>query len=638
MIASLKIADLFCGAGGSSTGAQRALSALGLRMDLVAVNHWNVAVETHTRNHPDARHLCVDAYKTSPREAVPGGFLDLLMASPTCTYFSRARGGKPISHDQRHGRMTPTQVIRWCTDLDVRAVLVENVPEFMEWGPICKRTTRCQEHRWAGPKTKGEICGRPLRAKRGIYFRRWVRRLELLGYRVEHRVLNAADFGDATTRSRFFLIGRKDGVPISWPRPTHSRAGGTSLLDGTTQRWRAAREVIDWSLPGKSIFGRKKPLSPKTLARIYAGAVKFRWPEPFLVILRQHMDGRSLDRPLPTLCTGNHVYLAEPVIAPYYGASGCASVEKPVPSLSGCNHMGLAQPLVMRTAMHQSNALCVRDAGDPLATVTTDGGFAIVLPQRSDAPARSIERPTPAVTTVARIAIAQPFVLAQGSNGAPRATSEPTPTNVTAGRTALIEPFVLSQASGGAPRAVADPVPTIPTEGAHALIAPYYATGAASPVARPLPTVTTRDRFGLVVPVTHHDGSQRARSLEDPLPTVTGAHRGELACIVAAFGERDGQAPRVHSVEDPAPSICATGRVQLAEGVAAPPVYDILFRMLEPRELARAMGFDDGAQRYEFAGNKTEITRQIGNAVCVGQAAALVGAIFASEALVETAA
>ncbi len=104
---------------------------------------------------------------------------------------------------------------------------------------------------------------------------------------------------------------------------------------------------------------------------------------------------------------------------------------------------------------------------------------------------------------------------------------------------------------------------------------------------------------------------------------------------MAAFGEREGQTPRVHSVEEPAPSICATWRVQLAEGVAAPPVYDILFRMLEPRELARAMGFDDGAQRYEFAGNKTEITRQIGNAVCVGQAAALVGAIFTGEGITE---
>lgn len=136
-----------------------------------------------------------------------------------------------------------------------------------------------------------------------------VRRLERLGYVVEWRILNAADFGDATTRQRFFLLGRKDGEPIAWPTASHAKQPW-----GDVKRWRAAREIIDWSLKGRSIFGRKKSLSPKTLARIYAGAKKFKWPEPFLVILRQHMDGQSVDAPVPTLCAGGtHVGLAQPV-------------------------------------------------------------------------------------------------------------------------------------------------------------------------------------------------------------------------------------------------------------------------------------------------------------------------------------
>jgi len=137
--------------------------------------------------------------------------------------------------------------------------------------------------------------------------------------------------------------------------------------------------------------------------------------------------------------------------------------------------------------------------------------------------------------------------------------------------------------------------------------------------------------------VTHADGGNRARTVDDPLPTLTGAHRGELACIpafarTAAWGERPGQAPRVHSVDDPAPTICATGRIQLA--IAEPVIegrqYDIRFRMLEPKELARAMGFTEAETAYEFAGNKTEITKQIGNAVPVNLAAALVGALMQS--------
>lgn len=586
----LLVADLFCGAGGSSTGAKRALARHGLCMDLVAVNHWNIAVETHARNHPEARHVCVDLFRTRPIDVVPGGRLDLLMASPTCTFFSRARGGAPISHDQKYGRMTPTQVLRWVTDLDVKVMLVENVPEFVEWGPVCRETMR------------------PNKSKRGMYFRAWTRRLERAGYRVDWRVLNAADFGGATTRSRFFLIGRKDGAPIRWPEPTHAKGGGSAdLFAPPVKPWRGAREVIDWSIAGKSIFRRKRPLSPKTLARIYAGAKKFRWPEPFLVILRNHMDGQSVEEPIPTVCAGGtHIGLAQPFMLPQ--RSDCEptrTTDAPLSTVTTVARMAVIEPVVVRTDMHKSNAACVRGAGEPLATITTGGGFAV----------------------------AEPFVVGNRAHNTAKGPSEPIPgmTTSTGGGVALVEPVVLPQGGGGRARPVSQPVATIATDGAHALVAPYYGTGVAAPVSRPLPTVTTKDRFGLVVPTTHAGGHDRAHALEDPLPCVTGAHRGELAFIAAAFGERPGQAPRVHDVAEPAPTICAEGRVQLVEG-RADPAYDILFRMLTPRELARAMGFSDAESEYEFAGNKTEITRQIGNAVSVEQAEALVGAIFGGTA------
>jgi DNA (cytosine-5)-methyltransferase 1 len=129
-----------------------------------------------------------------------------------------------------------------------------------------------------------------------------------------------------------------------------------------------------------------------------------------------------------------------------------------------------------------------------------------------------------------------------------------------------------------------------------------------------------------VMPITHSRDKGRARDVADPIPTVTTAHRGELAFITAAFGEREGQAPRIHSIADPTPTICAEGRVNLVEPA---PEYDILFRMLEPHELASAMGFNDGERAYEFSGNKTEVVRQIGNAVPVNTSKALVGAMVA---------
>ena len=236
-----------------------------------------------------------------------------------------------------------------------------------------------------------------------------------------------------------------------------------------------------------------------------------------------------------------------------------------------------------------------------------------------------------------RIGLIEPFICGNRTNNVPKSVDEPlgTATTTTGGgffmaEPVAAEPFVLSQASGGAPRSIDEPVPTITTGGngsAHALITPYYGSGSGETcrsAEEPLPTVTTKARFGMIVPITHSDGSNRARDLDQPLATITTAHRGELAFIAAAFGEREGQAPRVHSLDDPTPTICAEGRIQLVEPADDGLVYDILFRMLEPHELAAATGF----KGYEFAGNKTEVTKQIGNAVCVGQAKALVAALM----------
>ncbi|TPK59089.1 MULTISPECIES: DNA cytosine methyltransferase [unclassified Mesorhizobium] len=589
------VADLLCGAGGSSTGAQRALSELGLDMELVCVNHWPTAIATHTLNHPEARHYVQDIATVRPHLLVPEGYLDLLMASPTCTHHSVARGGKPTSDQQRSD---PWHIITWLTELRVKRIIIENVWEFVGWGPVDHRT------------------GKPIKSRKGEYFHAWIETLKRLGFDPEWRKLNAADYGDATTRQRFILMARSDGRRVSWPMPTHRRRDGAiaDLFD-TTKPWRPAREIIDWKIKGKSIFGRKKALAPKTLARIYAGAVKFGWPEPFLVVLRNHMAGQSVDGPLPTIAAnGTHIGLAEPVIMNGRRGNQAKPVStEPIPTLDTKGGVWLAEPLVL--SQHNSGA--ARTAGQPLPTITTGGAGA----EKREGCARPM----------------------------------------------LVEPFVLSQASGGSPRAVSDPIPTAPTGGAHALISPYYGSGSGetcNTVEDALPTITAKGRFGMVVPVTnknggagardidvdpiatmttakggefaivmpvtHHDGSDRTRDADiDPLPTVTGANRGELAFIAAQFGEREGQAPRVHDIDNPAPTIAATGHINL---VRATTEYDILFRMLEPHELAAAMGFNTDEARYEFAGTKTEKIKQIGNAVSVSKMKACVGSIMADAA------
>lgn len=626
------VADLLCGAGGSSTGAQRALKELGLEMELVCLNHWPTAIDTHQRNHPEARHYVQDISTVRPHIIVPEGYLDLLMASPTCTHHSVARGGKPTSDQQRSD---PWHIITWLTELRVKRIIIENVWEFCGWGPV-------------DPKT-----GKPIKERKGEYFHAWIETIKRLGFEPEWRKLNAADYGDATTRQRFILMARSDGRKVSWPMPTHRKRDEVNVdLFSALQPWRPAREIIDWSIKGKSIFGRKKALAPKTLARIYAGALKFGWPEPYLVILRRHMDGRGLDEPLPALATAGHVALAEPV--------------------------------VVRSNMHGRKSPGARSAGDPLPTITTDGGIAVAEPvimngRKGNHAKRVSIDPVPTLDTKGGVWLAEPMVLSQHSSGVARSTKDPLPTLTTGGAGAeehpgcarpmlvtvahgndasekdpntrrshslddplgtihgdgsayaVVEPFVLSRHADGTARSVEEPTPTQVAKHSHLLITSYYgASQTAGSGDDPLPTVTTKDRFGIVVPVTHSDGSNRARDVEiDPLPTLTTANRGELAFITAQHGEREGQAPRVHDLGEPAPTIAATGHVDLVEpGVG----YDILFRMLEPHELAAAMGFNTEESTYEFAGTKTDKIKQIGNAVSVSKMKACVGAIMADAA------
>jgi DNA (cytosine-5)-methyltransferase 1 len=555
------VADLLCGAGGSSTGCARALAALGLQMELVCVNHWPVAIETHRRNHPDARHYVQDISVVRPHLIVPEGYLDLLMASPTCTHHSVARGGKPTSDQQRSD---PWHIITWLTELRVKRMIIENVWEFVGWGPVDPRT------------------GKPIKARKGEYFRAWIDTIRRLGFDPEWRKLNAADYGDATTRQRFILMARSDRRSVSWPVSTHARRAGEELLFyPSIKPWRPAREIIDWSINGRSIFNRKKPLAPKTLARIHAGAVKFKWPEPFLVILRNHMAGQSIDRPLPTIAaSGTHIGLAEPIIVNGRKGNKAKGVSiDPVPTLDTKGGVWLAEPFVLST----QNSGAPRSSDEPLSTITTGGA--------------GVEK---------RQGCARPM---------------------------LVEPFILSRQGGGVARPLEQPTPTQTAKHSHVLISPYYGSGSGETCQSaevPLPTVTAKARFGMVVPVTHSDGSNRARDVEsDPLPTLTTAHRGELAFIAAQFGEREGQPPRVHDIKEPTPAICATGHINLVE---ATPEYDILFRMLEPHELAAAMGFSTEDVPYEFAGTKTEKIKQIGNAVSVAKMTACVKAIMADAA------
>lgn len=294
-------ADLFCGAGGTSTGLIQAARAAGLDVNLTAINHWELAVETHAANHPDARHLCASLDSLNPRDLYREGELDLLLASPECTNHSRARGSRPIS-DQ--SRATAHCVTRWAEAIRPREIVVENVEEFLEWGPIGYN-------------------GRPIPSRKGELFRAWVAMLEACGYRVEWRVLVAADHGDPTTRKRLFVRATRGNRRIAWPEASH----GSSDMISTLKPWKAAESIIDWSIPMKS-WKRSGFLSDNTLRRIQHG-IDNHPGEPFLVEYYGNGSSKSLKVPMPTITTKDRFALVTPdggfrMIAPreYAGAMG----------------------------------------------------------------------------------------------------------------------------------------------------------------------------------------------------------------------------------------------------------------------------------------------------------------------------
>ena len=531
MAKKLFAADLFCGAGGTSTGMAQACRELGVEVDLLAINHWQIAIDTHTASHPWARHMCAAVDHINPRDAVPGGRLQLLCASPECTNHSIARGGRPIN-DQ--SRATAWHILKWAQELYIDNILIENVREFREWGPIGAN-------------------GKPLKSRKGETFRAFIAALESLGYRVEHRILCAADYGDPTTRERLFIIARRGNKPIQWPQATHSRKDGRSLF-GATRPYRAAREIIDWSVPNPSIFTRKKALAPTTMARIIAGLEKFN-PQlaPFIVTLRGGMKNlavaHSVDEPVGTISAqGTHLGLCEPFMVQAGGPEGVArqprSMGEPFPTVMTENHTAVVEPFIVPHFGERDGQMPrTHGVNDPLPTVTSHGAGAVCEPvlvkvthgQHDDGRPCTLDGPLPTLTTKNGIGMAEAFIVQSDQQGSQsdcvKSIDQPLGTLVTKANMCLAEPYLTK----------------------------YFGTAMANSVDEPLDTITTKDRFGLVQPEWN--------------------------------GYR----------------------------------LDIRFRMLQPHELAAAQGFPAD---YKFQGNKSEIVKQIGNAVPCGLAKALIGSLL----------
>lgn len=394
----INTADLFCGAGGAMTGLTLAIQELGLAHRGFAVNHWNIAVATMQHNHPDIQTIQSTVEAIVPADAVPGGQLDLLWASPSCTHHSRAKGGRPLANQLR---AQPELILTWLDQLFVRRLIVENVPEIVEWGPI-------------------GATGRPLDSMRGSCFNAWVNAIRARNYEVDWRVLNCADYGDATTRKRFFLQAVRRGCgEIAWPDPCCSETGAPDLF-GKLPKWKSVGACIDWSDLGTPVSARKRPLAENTMRRIEEGVRRF-CGQRFVIDFFKNGVPTSPETPLGTLTTHARYGVATPFVMDFLGTNlpeapgRIIDVNRPLPTIhAGGGRFALAMPFVI--PMEHSGRAALRDVTQPLPTITTakGGAFALATPfvmgKQSNPCMRSVHEPSPTITTEGSLLFCSPLV------------------------------------------------------------------------------------------------------------------------------------------------------------------------------------------------------------------------------------
>lgn len=580
---TLEIVDLFCGAGGISEGLMQAGAKLKIPFRLTAVNHWERAVQTHQKNHPNARHLCQSIEQVDPRMLFPKGYLDLMIAAPECVFHSVARGGRPVN-DQR--RASAWHVLRWAELLSIGTILIENVKEFRWWGPLDRNN-------------------KPIKSHRGEIYQQFLSTLRSFGYEVEERILNAADFGDATTRERLFIIARKRGG-IEWPKVSHTKLGKGK------KGWTPAGDVIDLDDLGESIFNRKKRLSDSTLRRIAIGLVRY-GGDAFMSILQNNNIPKPLTSPTPTITAGGKkVALCTPqkfiLGHRQHEEEVIDSIFRPMRSLTTTGRdIKMISPVVLGTDNTNGHGEYVRPVSKPIYTATSRGqqgvasGF-VITPGGTDLPnGRSLKDPLAAVMTRERFAKVQPVVVNMKGKSNARSSKDPLFTQTSKSNQYVANPVVLGV---GGPSGTAKPQTT----------------------KRPLKSINTANHRAFVnafmVALNHGDkgGSpgRRCYNLKSPAPAIT--TKRNLAVIKPYLVKYYGTGT-VQSIGSPVGTITAKDRFGLVIPTAhGNYLLDIFFRMLNWRELARAMGFPD---KYEFLGTKEEIVKQIGNAIAVRTGRAL---------------
>lgn len=572
--------DLFCGAGGTTTGIIQAMNEQkqGIAIVAACVNHDPKAIQSHWANHPEVVH-----YEEDIRTLELSGLTELvnkyrimypdakvvLWASLECTNFSKAKGGMPREADSR---TLADHLDRYVTALSPDYIQIENVVEFMAWGPLDDK-------------------GKPVSRRNGCDWLKWRERIKSYGYHDDWRELNSANFGAYTSRNRLFGCFAKHGLPIAWPEPTHSKKATGTMFGSSLQPWKPVKDVLDFTDEGKSIFNRDKPLSEKTLERIYAGLIKFvaGGQDKFLAkiyAVASNSDGvYSTETTAHTITTRDaHSLVSASFISKYYSGKPDGKnipVDGPAGTITTIDSQALVNACFLSTynggnPEHRNNSI-----EQPCKVLTTQNAHAIVNAQflhsyygngdnNSD-----VNSPSPTLTTKDRCALVNvsPFIYRDFSNGHNISSIDsPAGTLMTNPKMNLVQPFIMGTNFDNKPTGIESPAPTITANRKWSyLVNPSW--------------------FG------------NAGSTDEPCPVIIA--RQDKAPLYLIAAEEGGIAIPVFETD----SDCMK---KIKAFMALYNIVDIKMRMLKIVELLKIQGFPDG---YKLEGSQADQKKFIGNSV-----------------------
>lgn len=596
--------DLFCGAGGTSTGVEQANIGSGSIAKVIAcVNHDKNAIASHMANHPYALHFTEDMRTLDLAPIVnlikkiklrnPNARF-VLWASLECTNFSKAKGGQARDPDSR---TLADHLFRYIDDINPDLIQIENVEEFMCWGDLDQN-------------------GKPVSKDKGRLYLRWVNKVKKYGYKFDHRILNAADFGAYTSRRRFFGQFAKKDMPIVWPEPTHCKEGSQTLF-GELKKWKPVKDVLNLEDEGTSIFKRKKPLSPKTFERIYAGLIrhvaggKDKW-----LLKYNSVNGQ----------TGKHVP---------------PSIEEPCPTISCQGRLGIVR----------THFLSKYFSGHPESKNIPITGPAHTIKCKDN-----------------HSLVSTRFLCSYNFKDTAKDIQAPCPTLFTKDRLSLVTPFIMNYYSGGGQHSdINHPAPAILANPKQRLVSCQFMDqqfGQSKPVGtdRPLGAITANPKYNLVSCrpwVMNTNFNNVGSGVNEPAPVITANRKwhylmnpqfASSGCsidnpcftLIARMDKRPPHlvSPKTVSNLDAVPDFVKMDDagniyieiyetdipiiVKIKEFMAMYQIVDIMMRMLKIPELKRIMGFPEN---YKLIGTQAEQKKYIGNAVEVGMAKALCEAL-----------